>query len=71
MSKSTVSDTRKRAPGRPPVGSTGVMVRMPPSDLAALDKWIARQPEEMTRPQALRAMMAMVVELGLKAKGIK
>ena len=69
MAKSIVFDTRKRPPGRPAVGSTGIMVRMPPSDLAALDKWIARQPGEITRPQALRAMMAMVVELGLKAKG--
>jgi hypothetical protein len=50
------------------VGSTGIMVRVPPSDLAALDKWIARQPVRITRPQALRAMMAMVVELGLKVK---
>lgn len=40
---------------------------MQPSDLAALDKWIARQADEMTRPQALRAMMDMVVEL--KAQG--
>jgi hypothetical protein len=39
-----------------------------PPDLAALDKWIARQQEEMTRPEALRAMMAMVVELGLSVK---
>jgi hypothetical protein len=68
MAKSTVSDTRKRPPGRPAVGSTGIMVRMPPSDLVALDRWIAKQPEELTRPEALRVMMAMVIELGLKAK---
>ncbi|MGY2905744.1 hypothetical protein [Bradyrhizobium sp. URHC0002] len=43
-------------------------VRLPPHDLQALDKWIAKQPGEMTRPEALRAMMAMVFELGLKAK---
>ena len=69
MAKSMVSDTRKRPPGRPAVGSTGIMVRMPPSDLAALDRWIGRQSTAMTRPEALRAMMAMVIELGLKAKG--
>jgi hypothetical protein len=46
-----------------------VGVRLPPSDLAALDKWIARQPGAMTRPQALRATMAKVVELRLKEKG--
>jgi hypothetical protein len=33
-----------------------------------LDKWIANQKEPMTRPEALRAMLSMVVELGLKAK---
>jgi len=71
MAKSTVSDNRKKRIGRPPVGATLVGVRLPPSDLAALDKWIARQPGEMTRPQALRAMMAMVMELGLKAKVAK
>ena len=50
------------------MGATLVGVRLPPSDLAALDKWISKQPEEMTRPQALREMMAMVIELGLKVK---
>ena len=69
MAKSNVSDNRKTRIGRPPVGATLVGVRLPPSDLAALDKWIARRSGEMTRPQALRTMMAMVVELGLKAKG--
>lgn len=59
----------KKSRGRPAIGQGMLVgVRLQPSDLAALDKWIARQPEEMTRPQALRAMMAMVVELGLKAK---
>jgi hypothetical protein len=69
MPKSTVSDNRKKRIGRPPVGATLVGVRLPPSDLAALDKWIGKQPRGMTRPQALRAMMALVIELGLKAKG--
>jgi hypothetical protein len=35
--------------------------------LNTLDKWIAKQPGKMTRPEALRTMMAMVVELGLRA----
>jgi hypothetical protein len=59
----------KKSRGRPATGQgTLVGVRLQPSELAALDKWIARQPDEMTRPQALRAMMAMVTELSLKAK---
>ena len=65
MAKSTVSDNRKKRIGRPPVGATLVVVRLPPLDLAALDRWIARQPEPMTRPEALRAMMATVLEIGL------
>lgn len=68
MPKSTVSDNRKKRLGRPPVGATLVGVRLPPSDLAALDTWIGRQPREMSRPEALRAMMAMVIELELKTK---
>jgi hypothetical protein len=68
MPKSIVSDNRKKRIGRPPVGATLVGVRLPPSDLAALDKWIGRQSSEMTRPEALRAMMAMVIDLGLKEK---
>jgi hypothetical protein len=68
MAKPAVSDNRKKRIGRPPVGATLVGVRLPPLDLAALDRWIARQPEPMTRPEALRAMMATVLEIGLKAK---
>jgi hypothetical protein len=64
MAKSIITDNRKRKPGRPLVGSTLVGVRLPPTELAALDMWIAKQAEPMTRPEAMRAMMAVV----LKAK---
>jgi hypothetical protein len=63
MGKSTISDNRKRKPGRPPVGSTLVGVRLPPPELAALDAWIAKQDEAMSRPEALRAMMAMTLKV--------
>jgi hypothetical protein len=70
MAKSKVSDNRKKKRvGRPPVGAVLVGVRLPPRDLQALDKWISSQNEPMTRPEALRAMLSMVIELGLKAKG--
>jgi hypothetical protein len=46
-----------------------VGVRLPPHDLQSLDRWIAKQSKPMTRPEALRAMLSMVIELGLKAKG--
>jgi hypothetical protein len=69
MAKSNVSDNRKKRVGRPPVGATLVGVRLPPHDLQSLDRWIAKQSKPMTRPEALRAMLSMVIELGLKAKG--
>lgn len=40
------------------------MVRMPPNELKNLDKWIGRQGEAPTRPEAIRRL----VELGLRAK---
>lgn len=65
MAKQTVLAKKRRGPA--PTGKgVQVVVRLQPGPLAALDKWIGRQPGEMTRPEALRAMMAMVVELGLK-----
>ena len=65
MAKSTITDNRKRKLGRPPVGSTLVGVRLPPTELAALDAWIAKQAEPMSRPEALRRL----VDSALKAKG--
>ena len=54
----SISDNNKRGRGRPPVGSTFVGVRFPPSDLAALDRWIAAQGEDLTRPEAVRRIVA-------------
>lgn len=62
MSKSRISDIRKRPPGRPRIDAVPVMVRIPPAELADLDAWIAKQNEPMSRPEALRAMMARVVK---------
>lgn len=67
MKRQTVITKKRRGP--PPTGKgTLVGVRLQPDDLAALDSWIARQSEPMTRPEALRAMLEMVVEIGLKVK---
>jgi hypothetical protein len=52
---------RKR-PGSTSAGSTLVGVRLPTADLAALDKWISEQPKPMSRPMALRMMLAKVTE---------
>jgi hypothetical protein len=50
----SIDDVRKSR-GRPPVGATPVTVRMPPTDLAALDEWIGNQPDpKPSRPEAMR-----------------
>jgi hypothetical protein len=53
--------------GRPPTGGRrdGVLVRLEPDQFDALDNWIAKQGEQLTRPEAIRRL----VELGPRAKG--
>jgi hypothetical protein len=65
MSRS-IRDIPKRGPGRPSTGGRreGVMVRLEPDQIAALDAWIKKQAEPPTRPEAIRRL----VEIGLKAK---
>lgn len=65
MAKSISDNPKKR--GRPKTTGKGQLigVRLLPEPLAALDAWIAKQREPVTRPEAIR----WLVELGLKAKG--
>ncbi len=43
-SMASISNIRKkRGRGRPPVGATPILVRMPPDELVALDHWISAQ----------------------------
>jgi hypothetical protein len=39
------------------------MVRLQPDQLAALDAWIAGQPKPVSRPEAIRAMVAAALVL--------
>jgi hypothetical protein len=39
-------------------------VRLPPDQLSALDSWIEHQPDELTRPEAVRRL----IERGLKGQ---
>lgn len=50
------SPKKKKKMGRPRIGSIGMMVRLPPEQLADLDAWIAERyaPGFMSRPAALR-----------------
>lgn len=50
---SSISNIRKSR-GRPKVGATPLTVRMPPEELALLDRFIAEQQPDMSRPEALR-----------------
>ena len=52
----------KKGTGRPPVGSTPIMVRLPPDQLADLDRWIRdiarRMRDKPTgRPEAIRDIL--------------
>lgn len=57
MSDATNSDIRKKR-GRPAIGSTPIMVKLPPDQLSKLDQWIADQGEAITRPEAIRRIVA-------------
>jgi hypothetical protein len=64
MAKSIKDIPKKR--GRPPTGGRGegIMVRMQPDQLAALDAWIERQGEATTRPKALRRLAEIGLSVG-------
>lgn len=54
----SISGTTKRR-GRPVSTGTGVgiNVRLQPDQLAALDAWIAKQPDKPSRPEAVRQLI--------------
>jgi hypothetical protein len=55
-----------RSRGQLFIKTSPILVRLPPDELAALDRWIADQPPPVpTRPQALRRLG----QLGLRARG--
>lgn len=53
-----ITDNRK--PGRPPIGATLIGVRLPPAQLALLDRYIEAERAHaatcMSRPEALRRL---------------
>lgn len=53
-----MSSKPKNRGGRPPVNATPIMVRVPPELLAPLDAEIAEQPDQLTRPEAIRRILA-------------
>ena len=52
--------TKKRGP---PATGKGLLVgvRLQPPQLRALDDWVANQPKKMSRPEAVRQILAMTI----------
>jgi hypothetical protein len=62
----------KKGRGRPATGQgTLIGVRLQPSQLKALDGWIAKQNASLTRPEAIRAMMETILHILSKDTGEK
>jgi hypothetical protein len=61
--RKSIRDIPKKKRGRPASGGRGegILVRLQPDRLAAVDAWIARQTAPMTRPEAIRAMLDAVL----------
>jgi hypothetical protein len=51
---------KKNVGGRPVTTGTGdpVLVRILPELMAGLDNWIAKQPGELSRPEAIRQLLS-------------
>ena len=56
--KLSISKTGRSKGGRPRTNATPVLVRLQPPDLAALDAYVDADPDPMTRPQAIRAILS-------------
>lgn len=57
MARSIQDIPKKR--GRPPSGGRGegIMLRLTPEQLGALDAWIERQDDPLSRPEAIRRLL--------------
>ena len=74
MGKSTITGSSKKRRGRPTLyeGSKGkgapqIGLRLPPPELAAIDRWIAKQPKpKPSRPVAIRRLVGLALETKAK-----
>jgi len=65
MKRQTVITQKRRGPA--PTGKgTLVGVRLQPALLAALDDWISRQAQPMTRPECIRHLLEAAVNISKK-----
>lgn len=56
MTRQLTSARKRKGPA--PKGAVGVMVRIEPGLLRSLDEWIAEQGEPISRPAAIRRIVA-------------
>jgi hypothetical protein len=71
MAKS-INDILKKKRGRPATGKgEGVLVRLQPSQLDALDAWIEKQSPPPSRPEAIRGMIDAMLQMLAKDPGEK
>jgi hypothetical protein len=66
--KEILKPAAKKSGGRPRVGATPVMVRIPPEQLKRLDQWISsHKGEDISRPEAIRWLLqaALIGSVGL------
>ena len=72
MGKS-IRDIPKKRRGRPSTGGRreGILVRLEPHRLAAIDAWIKTMDRPLTRPQAIRAMLDTMLHILSKDPGEK
>jgi hypothetical protein len=71
MTKS-INDIPKKKRGRPATGKgEGVLVRLQPSQLDALDAWIEKQSPPPSRPEAIRGMIDAMLHILAKDPGEK
>jgi hypothetical protein len=54
----SISRTRKRGRGRPSTGAISIHLRAEPPLVAALDKFIKEEKRDLTRPEAIRELLA-------------
>jgi hypothetical protein len=57
----SISSARKSSRGRPRVDATPVNTRFPPDELDALDVWISKRDEELSRPEAVRRLVKIAL----------
>ena len=60
--QATLAPKKRRGPAPTGVG-TSINLRLQPDQLSALDAWIEHQPNNLTRPEAVRQLLTVALDL--------